>query len=100
MKILKIKFCNRYNGSLTLPPCTQNVDWFVRQEPVKISKESLDKLDTATKLNRYTIKNNFKKTLDTLETIDEEDANLANKPIDNITESEINNSSNGWCSIS
>ena len=85
-------------------------------------KESLDKLDTNTKLNnivlsktnRYIIKQNFKKTLDTLETINEEEIILLNEPIDdvntnspllhksqdNITESEINKSSNGWCSIS
>ena len=85
-------------------------------------KESLDKLDTTTKLNntvlsiknRYIIKQNFKKTLDTLETINEEEVILLHEPIDkeqttlplhhkspdSIIESEINKSSNGWCSIS
>ena len=85
-------------------------------------KQSLDKLDTTTKLNntvlsiknRYIIKQNFKKTLDTLETINEEEVILLHEPIDkeqttlplhhkspdSIIESEINKSSNGWCSIS
>ena len=34
----------RYDGSLTQPPCTQNVDWFVRKDPVRVAKSTLDAL--------------------------------------------------------
>jgi len=37
----------RYDGSLTVPPCTQNVDWFVRKEPVRVAKETIDLLTSS-----------------------------------------------------
>jgi carbonic anhydrase len=31
-----------YNGSLTVPPCEENVKWWVRRAPVKASKEQIE----------------------------------------------------------
>lgn len=31
----------RYSGSLTTPPCTEQVDWFVLQTPIQASKEQV-----------------------------------------------------------
>lgn len=32
----------RYMGSLTAPPCTEGVEWFVLQTPVEISRQQID----------------------------------------------------------
>jgi len=33
-----------YRGSLTTPPCSENVQWFVNPVPIHIKQSSLDEL--------------------------------------------------------
>ncbi|MCB4774905.1 MAG: carbonic anhydrase family protein [Sulfurovum sp.] len=39
----KNKHYYRFNGSLTTPPCTEGVRWFVLKEPLVVSKEQIKK---------------------------------------------------------
>ncbi len=39
----KNKHYYRFNGSLTTPPCTEGVRWFVLKTPVTVSKEQVEK---------------------------------------------------------
>ena len=39
----KNKHYYRFNGSLTTPPCTEGVRWFVLKSPVTVSKEQVEK---------------------------------------------------------
>ena len=39
-------FYYKYSGSLTYPPCTNNVDWHVMQQPLKISRSQLNRIRT------------------------------------------------------
>ena len=32
----------RYRGSLTMPPCTENVDWVVFEEPIEVAQTDID----------------------------------------------------------
>jgi carbonic anhydrase len=40
--IPKTKSLFRYRGSLTMPPCTENVDWVVFAEPIEVSQSDID----------------------------------------------------------
>ena len=39
----------RFNGSLTTPPCSEGVSWFVMKEPVTASREQIEKFSNAMK---------------------------------------------------
>jgi len=41
----------RFNGSLTTPPCTEGVRWFVFKEPLTISKEQIAKFHNIMHVN-------------------------------------------------
>ncbi len=42
-----------YRGSLTTPPCTQNVTWFVYKTPITISVDQVKQLQNLMPLNNY-----------------------------------------------
>lgn len=43
----------RYQGSLTTPPCTENVTWSVLQQPQSACKAQLDQFDEAVPFNNF-----------------------------------------------
>jgi carbonic anhydrase len=42
-----------YTGSLTTPPCTENVQWFIFKEPITVSLEQVEILKKLMPLNNY-----------------------------------------------
>jgi len=42
-----------YNGSLTTPPCTENVTWYIFKEPITVSFEQVKQLQELMPINNY-----------------------------------------------
>ncbi len=42
-----------YSGSLTTPPCTENVNWVIFKQPMRASVEELTELKANMPLNNY-----------------------------------------------
>jgi carbonic anhydrase len=40
-----------YSGSLTTPPCSEGVNWFVLRTPIELSKSQIDSFRTIIKAN-------------------------------------------------
>ncbi len=45
--------CFHYKGSLTTPPCTEGVNWFIFKEPITVSEAQVKELQTLMPLNNY-----------------------------------------------
>ena len=45
--------CFHYTGSLTTPPCTEGVKWFIFKEPITVSEEQVKELQILMPLNNY-----------------------------------------------
>ncbi|QTE23872.1 carbonic anhydrase [Polaribacter cellanae] len=53
LNLPKNKGYYNYVGSLTTPPCTQGVNWFVFKEPITVSLEQVNKLKKLMPINNY-----------------------------------------------
>ncbi|XP_077007519.1 carbonic anhydrase 6 [Tamandua tetradactyla] len=52
-----------YRGSLTTPPCTENVRWFILAETVKLSRSQVWMLENSVlDLQNHTLQNDYRKT--------------------------------------
>ncbi|MCQ7618859.1 carbonic anhydrase family protein [Salmonella enterica] len=52
-----------YKGSLTTPPCTENVKWFVLHDSIKLSRAQVLKVENSVKNhNNETLHNDYRKT--------------------------------------
>lgn len=58
-----IKHYYTYQGSLTTPPCTENVKWFVFQDSATISKAQAERIENAVMdHHNQTIRNGYRRT--------------------------------------
>ncbi|MGB5462094.1 MAG: carbonic anhydrase family protein, partial [Aureibaculum sp.] len=42
-----------YSGSLTTPPCTENVRWYIFKEPITVSVDQVKQLQQLMPVNNY-----------------------------------------------
>ena len=42
-----------YTGSLTTPPCTEGVNWYILKEPITVSLEQVNLLKELMPINNY-----------------------------------------------
>jgi len=45
--------CFHYTGSLTTPPCTEGVNWFIFKEPITVSETQVKQLQALMPMNNY-----------------------------------------------
>ena len=45
--------CFHYTGSLTTPPCTEGVNWFIFKEPITVSEAQVKQLQELMPMNNY-----------------------------------------------
>jgi len=47
------KMCFHYVGSLTTPPCTEGVKWFIFKDPITVSEKQVKELQVLMPMNNY-----------------------------------------------
>ncbi|TMW50626.1 hypothetical protein DOY81_004285 [Sarcophaga bullata] len=60
LNLANFKTFFNYKGSLTTPPCTENVNWFVSPNPVPISSDDADAFRSLLDKDGNLIRNNFR----------------------------------------
>jgi carbonic anhydrase len=48
-----------YNGSMSIPPCTENTNWIVFQDPIKMSIRQLDQFRSVIKHNARPVQKRY-----------------------------------------